>query len=330
MIWLTWRQFRTPAIAAATALALIGGFLLWLGADLRSFYDAAVTGCTTECTDAAYRTLLTNEYGTKILLAGLLVMAAPGFVGALWGAPLIAREIETGTHRLAWTQSVTRRRWLTAKTAVVGGAALVFTAALAGLLTWAAAPYDDLVDDRFTALVFSARNLAPLGYAVLAFAIGLTAGLLARRTLVAVTATMIAFLAVQLAAATLLRPHYQEPVTEDMTLAEAEAAGDIDSFNVGEDGATLQGLRLPGAWVVSDYMDVTDASGDPITSDTIADCDPGGPPGECMSQFGAHFDVTYHPADRYWTFQWIELAGALALAAVLLALAYWRLPRGVN
>ena len=50
-----------------------------------------------------------------------------------WGAPLIARELEAGTHRLAWNQSVTRTRWLAIKLAIVGAA----TAAVAGLLSWA-------------------------------------------------------------------------------------------------------------------------------------------------------------------------------------------------
>ena len=42
----------------------------------------------------------------------------PAVVGAFWGAPLVARELEAGTHRLAWNQAVTRTRWLTTKLAV--------------------------------------------------------------------------------------------------------------------------------------------------------------------------------------------------------------------
>jgi len=37
----------------------------------------------------------------------ILLLAAPALIGMFWGAPLIAREFETGTFRLAWTQDVT-------------------------------------------------------------------------------------------------------------------------------------------------------------------------------------------------------------------------------
>ena len=39
----------------------------------------------------------------------------PALIGAFWGAPLITREFEAGTFRLAWNQSVTRARWLAIK-----------------------------------------------------------------------------------------------------------------------------------------------------------------------------------------------------------------------
>jgi hypothetical protein len=34
-----------------------------------------------------------------------------------WGAPLVAGELESGTFRLAWTQDVSRVRWLALWTA---------------------------------------------------------------------------------------------------------------------------------------------------------------------------------------------------------------------
>jgi len=37
-----------------------------------------------------------------------LVLAVPLLIGMFWGAPLISREFEAGTFRLAWTQGVTR------------------------------------------------------------------------------------------------------------------------------------------------------------------------------------------------------------------------------
>jgi len=64
--------------------------------------------------------LLHRDDGTARLWLGVLVLVTPALIGMFWGAPLVAREFEEGTYRLAWTQSVTRTRWLVVKLAVVG------------------------------------------------------------------------------------------------------------------------------------------------------------------------------------------------------------------
>ena len=56
----------------------------------------------------------------QLKFAGCVLVALPALVGAFWGAPLVARELESGTYRLAWAQSVTRTRWLAVKLAVAG------------------------------------------------------------------------------------------------------------------------------------------------------------------------------------------------------------------
>jgi hypothetical protein len=64
----------------------------------------------------------------------------PAVIGIFWGAPLIARELETGTFRLAWTQSITRTRWLAVKLALTGLVAMAVTEALGLMYGWWAAP----------------------------------------------------------------------------------------------------------------------------------------------------------------------------------------------
>jgi hypothetical protein len=59
-----------------------------------------------------------NEFdGWLKAVRGLAVL--PALAGLFVGAPLLARELEQGTHRFAWTQGVTRRRWLLSKTALL-------------------------------------------------------------------------------------------------------------------------------------------------------------------------------------------------------------------
>ncbi len=68
----------------------------------------------------------TGGYPLLYFAGGAVMYLTPLIIGAFWGAPMIARELEAGTHRLAWNQSVARDRWLLAKLGIGGLAAMVF------------------------------------------------------------------------------------------------------------------------------------------------------------------------------------------------------------
>src|SRR5215469_14545296 len=128
MIRLTWLQFRMQAAVAAAALVLMAAALALTGPHLAHLYDTSgLSACQAhagDCTSLSSRFLRQARAGfaDKALLGfGDVVIAAPALVGIFWGAPLIARELETGTYRLAWTQTVTRRRWLAVKLGIMGG-----------------------------------------------------------------------------------------------------------------------------------------------------------------------------------------------------------------
>lgn len=327
MIWLTWRQMRAQTLWTLGLVAAAAAYLIYLAGDLRDTYRLTITDCTTACDDAKHA--FADAFGPGLLLIGLVLIAGPALIGAFWAAPLITRELETGTHRLVWNQSVTRTRWLAVKLTVVGGVSVALTGGLSLLLSWAAEPFDGLVNSRFEPLTFASRDLAPFGYALLAFTLGLVVGVLARRTLVAMAVTLLAFAAFQLLMANAIRPHFAEPVTETIEWSDANAVGQIDSFGIGPQGAGIQGYTIPGAWVVSDLITVYKGDGTEVTEDDITSCG-SSTPDECMTALDASFEVTYQPADRYWEFQWIELGVAAGLSAVLAGVAFWRIPRGLN
>jgi hypothetical protein len=329
MIWLTWRQMRAQTLWTAGVVAAVAAYLLYLAADIRDAYRRNITDCISGCEEAPQ--ILSEQFGGTLLLLGMLLFSGPALIGAFWAAPLITRELETGTHRLVWSQSVTRKRWLAVKLALVGGVSVLFTGGVGLLLSWAAGPFDKLVDSRFEPLTFGARDLAPFGYALLAFTLGLVVGVLARKTLVAMAVTLLVFVVFQLVMANVLRPHFAEPVTETIAWADANTVGQIDSFGIGPDGAGIQEYKIPGAWVISGYIAVDKSDGTKVSAADIEAChDQSKNPDECMTEFDATFDVTYQPADRYWDFQWIEFGIAAGLAAVLAGVAFWRLPRGLN
>jgi ABC-type transport system involved in multi-copper enzyme maturation permease subunit len=332
MIWLTWRQFRGQALIAVAALAALTIYLVILGLRIRHSYEVNVDCAGCALSDA--RETLQNEYFGALLLTGFLVVLVPALIGAFWGAPLIAREIETGTHRLVWNQSVTRTRWLAVKLAFVALAGVALTGALSALLTWAASPYDKLLDGRFDPLVFPTRNIVPLGYAVFAVVAGIAIGLLARRTVPAMAITLAAFAALQILLPTAIRPHLQKPVTETVAL---NADTKVQQFRSGGDKDTRVSIAgyanaVPGAWVLSGSTPLLDAAGNQVTRDHISRCMTGDFDKDmaCLAKQDLHFTVTYQPADRYWTFQWLEFAAYLILAGLLAGFAFWRIPRGLS
>ena len=135
------------------------------------------------------------------------------------GCAGIAHELETGTFRLAWTQNVSRRRWLWVKMGVVGLASAL-TAGLLGLMsTWWFSPIDKVSQNRFSAASFSLHGFVPGGYAAFAFALGVAAGLVFRRTLPAMAVTLVGFVVARLAVTYWVRPHFMSPATLNVPLS---------------------------------------------------------------------------------------------------------------
>jgi hypothetical protein len=334
MIWLTWRQFRVPALAGAVLLALALAYLLYLGHDIRDAHAAYESRCdTSDCMSQLH-----GDYQNLLLyLAGAFGLV-PVLVGVFWGAPLVARELENGTHRLVWNQSVSRRRWLTVKVLVVASAGVVVSGALGAALTWAASPVDRVGGDRFETVMFGARNVAPLGYAAFAVVFSTLVGLLLRRSLAAMAVTLLAVVVVQFAVPNLVRPHLMpgEHVRMAMTADAINSARGLGSIT---GAAVVKGVTVDDAWV-TDASELRTADGKPLSRKEFDRCftDPPktgatgtfGDTAACLGALDLHIDVEYQPNDRYWTFQWLELALYLGLSVLLLFAGWWRIKRDVT
>ncbi len=187
MIRFAWLQFRNQALVVFGGLAVLAIILAITGPHLVHLFDTSVATCAAhgDCsaTDTAF---LHNDRTLQILLDGLVV-AVPGIIGVFWGAPLVARELESGTFRLAWTQSVTRTRWLALKLGIVVLASMAAAGLMSLMATWWSSPVDRVTMSLYTS--FDQRDLVPIGYAAFAFAFGVLAGVLVRRTVPAMAAT---------------------------------------------------------------------------------------------------------------------------------------------
>jgi hypothetical protein len=331
MIWLNWRLFRVHALVAAVALALITAYLLHLGGEIRGAYDSYRALCARPGDCAAAGSQFRSAYQSTLLFLAAGLALIPVAIGVFWGAPLISRELEAGTYRLVWNQSVTRRRWFLARLGFVGLAGMVVTGLAGALLTWAAAPYDRVTGERFGAIVFGARDVVPIGYAALAVTLGALVGLLVRRPLPAMAITAIAFLALQFAVPNLVRPHLMPPRETSLRMT-ARAVNSAENLGSITGRPVIGGLRLPGApdaWI-SDTSPLRTANGRDLGTAAFNHCLDSAPKtgargtfgdtAVCLARLDLHVDVQYQPADRYWPFQWEETALYVVLSALLAAL----------
>ena len=363
MIWLTVRQFRAQAITAAAALAAFAILLAATEPHLASMYDSSgLTTCHGDTCAALASTFLENlssgggfflipaasAYAILYYFSVLVILIAPAITGCFWGAPLIARELEAGTFRLTWNQSITRTRWLTVKLTLVGAAAMAVSEAFSLIQAWWAAPIGQAVglggsasvfsEGRFGWFVFPTHGVTPLGYAAFGFALGVTAGLLVRRPVPAMALTLAIFAAVQFITPLWIRPQLFPTSQAVTTFAAAEANVSLRvSSKLAVTGGAVPGQ--PGAWIIS--AEAVNAAGRPVgiipaACQSMASQALGRHAGDisdqpalndCVASQGVQVAESYQPASHYWPLQWSETGMFLALALALAGYCFWRLNR---
>jgi ABC-type transport system involved in multi-copper enzyme maturation permease subunit len=213
MTWVLWRQYRTTALIAGVLLAFTIAFLLISGFHILTV--AQQVGLTTSCaryleSNGCLTTLgaFDSQTAAEQLIGPLLLALFPLLSGLFVGAPLIAREWEQGTYRLAWTQSVSRSRWLTHRLGILT-AVILLTSVIATLLSsWWSGPRIT-ISNGWT--LYDIRGIVPVAYALFAFALGTACGTLLRKTLPAMAVTLLFFLLVRIAIAIWLRPYFLPP-----------------------------------------------------------------------------------------------------------------------
>ncbi|MFG2085048.1 MULTISPECIES: ABC transporter permease [unclassified Spirillospora] len=342
MIWLTFRQFRVQGAVVFGGLAILGAVLAVTGPGLSDDYDTRLAACTAlgDCSNFNRRFFVDHEVYFGALVA--IVLFLPALIGIFWGAPLITRELENGTHRLVWNQSVSRTRWLAVKLGLVGLAAVAAAGLAVFAASWWSGPLDKALAERtprMAPLLFDARGITPIGYAAFAFTLGVTVGVLVRRLLPTMAITLVVFVAVQILMPLWVRPHLIPPVSK--TVAIASEGLEQMTLNAPPDSPSakmqVEMQAEPGAWTLSN--ETIDASGrtvDAIPGSALGRaCDPPGPgpdgepppgpPQACfdkIAQLGYKQKVSYQPADRFWPLQWAETGVFAVLTLGLTGLCF--------
>ena len=306
MAWVSWRQHRFALGGVATLLGALAVYLWLTGLQMHhSFATACHPASSLACAIS-----FTGKYGIDEIIVGIALQAVPALIGAFVGGPVLAREMETGTFRYAWTQGFGRWRWTLGKLVVLAVAVAAAAGAFSLLFSWYnqpffAAGYGIPLSTR----LFNLSGVAFAAWTVAAFAIGALAGMLIRRVVPTIAATLVVYAGLAFTTAVYLRQHYMTPLL-------------------------TSNPNLPGsAWIVSQWYTkggqyAFPARGSQLVSAIQHFCPSSNvSPAQCLTRHGYTQWASYQPGTRFWPFQWIEAGWLLALSAVLIAVAVWLVRR---
>jgi hypothetical protein len=310
MVWVTWRQQRPTIIGVPAVFAALAVFLLIAGLKIHHEY-ALLTACHPVYSNAcvSLNAVLDSTYWTMADAVAIALNLAPALIGAFAGAPVLARELESGSYGYAWTQGFGRERWTIAKLVLLAVVVTAVAGAFSPLYAWFFQPFigqENLT--MYSATVFDTHGVAFAAWTLAAFTIGALAGMLVRRIVPAVAVTLGVYLGLALAA-WWLRGHY--PL--------ALVASDF-------------GYRKgPGApWVLSNWY--TGPGGKPASSSVVDQVfsqyqNNGGN----LTRLLARHDITqwtrYIPVSRFWPMQAFEAGWLLALSVLAVAATVWLVRR---
>jgi hypothetical protein len=324
MAWVTWCQHRVALTGLVAALAAIGTYTWVLGLQLHHAY-AAELACRPAGSDACLQ--LTSGFNSVggFLTNGWILQLVPALIGAFVGAPVLAREMETGTYRYAWTQGFGRWRWTLAKLAGLAVAVTAAAGAISVLFSWYYQPYFGTDNQarglsELTSLapsLFDLRGVAFGAWTLAAFAIGVLAGMLIRRVVPAIVATLVAYAGLAIATGAWFRAQYFSPVV-------------TRSLNVPSSVWIVSQDWTKGGQAISQTVLYQVLQGAPAQ---VAGKEGGGPnlhalvAWQYLVQHGYTEVTSYQPAARFWAFQWMEAGWLLGLSVLLIAVTVWLVRR---
>jgi hypothetical protein len=319
MAWVTWRQHRFALAGAAVLLGALAVYLWLTGLQIHHAYTAAAA-CHPASSGACGNLVgyFLTTYNSTAQLVATLLQAVPALIGAFVGAPVLARELETGTFRFAWTLGFGRWRWTLAKLVPLAVTVAAAAWGFSLLFSWYYQPFFGGLDLTpqipLAPAVFDLRGVAFAAWTLTAFAIGALAGLLIRRVVPALAATLAVYTGLAVAVGMYLRQHYMTPLV---------------ARNVNPPGS---------AWVISQQWYTK--GGQPVSQSALTQVLQGAPQlagkggvpqspdvTQYLIQHGFTLWTSYQPGSRFWPFQWIEGGWLLGLSVLLVAATVWLVRR---
>jgi hypothetical protein len=334
MAWVTWRQHRAALAGIVVFLGALALVLWKAGLQLHQAYAAAVA-CRPATSPICDQLQSTFSGMYSLLMNGYPLEAVPALIGAFAGAPVLARELETGTFRYAWTQGFGRWRWTLAKLAPLAIVVTACAGAFTVLLSWYYQPYLGTGNGALFLAeasplgdgLFEVRGITFAAWALAAFAIGALAGLLIRRVVPAIAATLAACIGLAFAAGLYLRPRYLTPLVTSNIAVNFRPPG---SAWILHQWWTRRGTTVNQAMmhqiVERMFYRTLPAVHQAAGKGSDVKAEKGQTDLDIMRYLYRHgytMRTTYQPGSRFWPFQWIEAGWLIALSVVLIAATVW-------
>jgi len=301
MTWVAWRLQRTELLITAGILALLAALLVPTGIHMANAYNQdGLASCVGALKDSACGGKI-GDFQTRFEPLSHLIdwfTLIPGVIGVLLAAPFIF-DLEHGTYRLAWTQSITRRRWLAGKLALPVAAGVIAAGALILLLTWWRTP-DVHINGRLDNGTYDAEGTVAIGYTLFALGLALALGAVWRRAAASLTVAFVGYFAFRIFVDTWLRDRLVSPLKVTWRDAPPRALNNANIVSEHVVGGHIQ-LKPPGG-VLGGHAQLAV---------------PSGPSGRPL------VETLYHPASQFWQLQLAETGIFLGLALVLIAFAAW-------
>jgi len=314
MTWVTWRQHRAVLFGLAVFLGVLTVYLWLTGLQMHHAY---ATACH-PASSLACNMNFDGRYAMTVNVVRVFLQAVPALIGAFAGAPVLAREMETGTFRFAWTQGFGRGRWALAKLVLLAVVLAAAAGAFTVLFSWYASPFFAAgYAIPFATDLFDTLGVAFAAWTLAAFAIGALAGMLIRRVVPAIAATLAVYAALAFATALWLRERYMTPLLTSKSNLPSTAWLVNQWYDKGGRFAfPAQGSQLVGAVSRLCPAPRVNSNGVSVVS-----------PAQCLAQHGYTLWTSYQPGSRFWPFQWIEGGWLLALSVLLIAATVWLVRR---
>jgi hypothetical protein len=325
MAWVIWRQHRLTIGGVIALLAAAAVVVVIEGVQLHHAW-AAVTACRPASSGACQQGAnnVSGDYDYSGGIVAALLQTVPALIGAFAGAPLLAREFETGTFRFVFTQGIGRVRYSAAKLVSLAVAVTVMAAAFSAVFSWAYEPILGANSDGYSALAptfFDLRGVAFAAWTLAAFAVGVLAGVLIRRVLPAMFATLAAWSGLASATALFFRQHYRGVLRTTNPNIGPPARVISQYWTVRGKPVGLSALSTALRPVDIRVGSQGSFSDGPFTPHNL------GSPVHYLLTHGFTQVTTYQPGSWFWPFQLIEGAWLLVLAVLLCAAAIWLVRR---